>query len=179
MGLDDAVSALVRERGKHLVRVAYQLTHDRNAAEDIVQEALYQVCRSWSTRSGQPDRLEAYVRRAMINEFLKRRARRANSEMPTDTALERPANGSFENLVAERDALWRALAAISPRQRAVLVLRSYEQLEDPEIASILRCRQATVRSLAARGLQALRDSAGLAVVVSPIVTQKVVCHESD
>jgi RNA polymerase sigma factor (sigma-70 family) len=81
--------------------------------------------------------------------------------------------------VAERDALWRALAALSPRQRAVLVLRNYEQLEDREIASILRCRQATVRSLAARGLQALRDSAGLAVVVSPIFTQKVVCHESD
>ncbi len=170
MGLDEAVSALVRERGKHLVRVAYQLTHDRSAAEDIVQEALYQVCRSWSARSGQPDRLEAYVRRAMVNEFLKRRARRANAEMPTDIVLERPASGSLENLVADRDALWRALAAISPRQRAVLVLRSYEQLEDPEIASILRCRQATVRSLAARGLQALRDSAGLAVVVSPVAS---------
>ena len=109
VALDDAVSALVRERGKHLVRVAYQLTHDRGAAEDIVQEALYQVCRSWSVRSGQPDRLEAYVRRAVINEFLKRQSRRANSEMPTGTVAERPANGSFENLLAERDAVWRAL----------------------------------------------------------------------
>ena len=52
----------------------------------------------------------------------------------------------------------------------MLVLRSYEQLEDREIASILRCRQATVRSLAARGLLALRDSTGLAAIVPQILT---------
>lgn len=170
MGLDESVSVLVRDRGRHLVGVAYQLTHDHAAAEDIVQEALYQVCRSWSRRRGQPDQLEAYVRRAMINEFLKRRSRRASHEVLGDAALDRSLIGSFENVVVERDALWRALAGLSPRQRAVLVLRIYEQLDDTEISTILRCRQATVRSLAARGLQGLRESISPAGLAAPIFT---------
>jgi RNA polymerase sigma factor (sigma-70 family) len=153
--LDEELSVLVRERGHHLIRVAYQLTHDGAAAEDIVQEALFAVCRSWRGKSGQPERLEAYVRRAMINEFLKKRSRRASSDLLTD-APEGISGYSFEEVLVERDEVWRALELLSPRQRVVLVLRFYEELPDSEIASIAGCRQATVRSLAARALSALR-----------------------
>ena len=91
------------------------------------------MCRRWRGKSGQPERLEAYVRRVMINEFLKK----------------------------------RALELLSPRQRVVLVLRFYEELPDAEIASIVRCRQATVRSLAARALSALRIDLAASAAVSP------------
>jgi RNA polymerase sigma factor (sigma-70 family) len=60
--------------------------------------------------------------------------------------------------VAEHDAMWRALAGISDRQRAVLVLRHYEGLDDGAIAAALGCRRSSVRSLATRGLAALRES---------------------
>jgi RNA polymerase sigma factor (sigma-70 family) len=56
----------------------------------------------------------------------------------------------------ERDAMWRALAALGPRQRAVLVLRYYEQLSEAEIAAVLGCSAGTVKSQAAKGLARLR-----------------------
>jgi RNA polymerase sigma factor (sigma-70 family) len=164
--LDEELGVLVRERGHHLIRVAYQLTHDGAAAEDIVQEALIGVCRSWRGKSGRPERLEAYVRRAMINEFLKKRSRRASSDLLTD-APDGISRYSFEEVLVERDELWRALELLSPRQRVVLVLRFYEQLPDAEIASIAGCRQATVRSLAARALSALRIHLAASAAMSP------------
>jgi RNA polymerase sigma factor (sigma-70 family) len=66
---------------------------------------------------------------------------------------------------AERDAMWRALSELSDRQRTVLVLRHYEGLSDVEIAVVIGCRRSTVRSLAARGLAALRESTQLIITV--------------
>lgn len=157
MAIDDELTVLVRQHGDQLVRMAYQLTHERAAAEDLVQDALYQVYRGWRNRPGSPDMLEAYLRRTILNVFLKKAQRRASSELVQSEPAERQATGSFEQGVADQDALWRALATLSPRQRAVLVLRFYEELPDQQIASILRCRRATVRSLAARGLAALHQ----------------------
>ena len=64
-----------------------------------------------------------------------------------------------EEAVVDRAALWDRLAELSERQRAVLVLRHYEQLTDAEIAEVSGCRQSTVRSLAMRGIAALRTAA--------------------
>jgi len=66
---------------------------------------------------------------------------------------------SPEDQVADRAQLWAALAALSARQRAALVLRYYEDLPDHQIAALLGCREATVRSLASRGLAAMRQLA--------------------
>jgi RNA polymerase sigma factor (sigma-70 family) len=140
----------VDAQGAHLIRIAFQLTHDRGAAEDIVQDALFEVCRSWRRRGGAPDDLLAYLRRAVVNEFLKKQRRRNGSlALPMDQP-------PFDDSVAERDTLWQALSVLSSTQRAVLGLRYYEDLPDLEIARVLGCRRATVRSLAARGLAALR-----------------------
>ena len=83
--------------------------------------------------------------------------------MITHTPPERPVAQSFDTDFAERERVWQALAELTPRQRTVLVLRYYEDLPDAEIATLIGAREATVRSLAARGLAALRASDGALV----------------
>ena len=159
MDLDDALADLVTRSGDRLLRVAYQLTHDRAAAQDLVQDALLRVYGSLRRRGGAPDDWYGYLRRAVVNEYVRGQRRRASSEIVTDALPERPGADRLENQVADREQVWQALAALSHRQRAVLVLRYYEDLGDREIAAALGCRQATVRSLASRGLAALRGQA--------------------
>jgi DNA-directed RNA polymerase specialized sigma24 family protein len=73
MDPDQTLADLMHTAGHRLLRLAYQLTHDRASAEDVVQEALMQVCRSWRRRAPGVAHAEAYVRRAVINEYLRRR----------------------------------------------------------------------------------------------------------
>jgi len=154
--LDDALAELVTHSGDRLLRVAYQLTHDRAAAQDLVQDALLQVYRSMRRRGLPPEDWYAYLRRAVINEYLRARRLRSSGEVVTDRMPERPAAGSPEDQIADRAQLWTALGAL---QRAALVLRYYEDLPDHQIAALLGCREASVRSLASRGLAVLRQLA--------------------
>lgn len=158
MGPDETLTSLMTESGDRLLRLAYQLTHDRSAAEDVVQEALTSMYRSWRRRMPVVENAEAYARRAVVNEYVRRRRLRAAGEVVTASVPE-AAVDEFEQGAVDRDALWRALGALSARQRAVLVLRFYEDLPDARIAEWLGVREATVRSLALRGLAALRRSA--------------------
>jgi RNA polymerase sigma-70 factor (sigma-E family) len=159
MELDDELAELVARSGDRLLRVAYQLTHERAAAQDLVQDALLRVYGSLRRRGAAPDDWYAYLRRAVVNEYLRTRRMRASSEIVTDNLPDRPNGELPESRIADREELWRALAMLSPRQRAVLVLRYYEDLGDREIAVALGCRDATVRSLASRGLAVLRAQA--------------------
>lgn len=158
MGPDETLTSLMTESGDRLLRLAYQLTHDRSAAEDVVQEALTSMYRSWRRRMPEVENAEAYARRAVVNEYVRRRRLRAAGEVVTASVPE-AAVDEFEQGAVDRDALWRALGALSARQRAVLVLRFYEDLPNERIAEWLGVREATVRSLALRGLAALRRSA--------------------
>ena len=157
MDLDDALAELVAHSGDRLLRVAYQLTHDRVAAQDLVQEALLRVYRSMTRRGAAPQDWYAYLRRAVINEYLRTVRLRSSAEVVTDRMPERPVASSPEDQVADRAQLWAALGALSARQRAALVLRYYEDLPDHQIAALLGCREATVRSLASRGLAVMRQ----------------------
>ena len=159
MDLDDALAELVAHSGDRLLRVAYQLTHDRAAAQDLVQDALLRVCRSMRRRGLPPEDWYAYLRRAVINEYLRARRLRSSGEVVTDRMPEQPVAGSPEDQIADRAQLWTALGALSARQRAALVLRYYEDLPDQQIAALLGCREASVRSLASRGLAVLRQLA--------------------
>jgi RNA polymerase sigma-70 factor (sigma-E family) len=145
--------AFVASRGATLLRFAFVLTHDRGRAEDLVQDALVKVHRRWD-RVLAAEQPEAYVRRVVTNEFLSWRRRRSSGEtpavLPSTSAADHAAG------VDERDVMWRALAALPRRQRAVLVLRFYEDLPDAQIAAVLDCAVGTVASLASRGLTALR-----------------------
>jgi len=148
MDLDDALADLVAHSGDRLLRVAYQLTHDRVAAQDLVQDALLRVYRSMRRRGLPPQDWYAYLRRAVINEYLRTQRLRSSAEVVTDKMPEQPTAASPEDQIADRAQLW-----------AALVLRYYEDLPDQQIAALLGCREASVRSLASRGLAVLRQRA--------------------
>ncbi len=148
------LAALVATRGLALTRFAYALCGDRQLAEDLVQQALTSVHRRWSDLV--PDHPEAYVRQTVVRAFLTSRRRRASTEVVTDVV---PAGQPVPDVgddIGARDAVWRVLAQLPPRQRAVLVLRYYEDLDDRSIARLLGCAEGTVRSDASRAFQRLR-----------------------
>jgi RNA polymerase sigma factor (sigma-70 family) len=121
-----------------------------------VQEALLRVYGSARRQGRTPEDWYAYLRRSVINEYVRTRRLRSSTEVVTAIVPERPVADCPEDQVADRAQLWAALGTLSARQRAVLVLRYYEGLADHEIATLLGCREATVRSLARRGLAAMR-----------------------
>jgi RNA polymerase sigma-70 factor (sigma-E family) len=158
---EQVLARLVEQEGSRLIATAYLLTRDRSRAEDLVQETLLQVIRRWSRTSTPPENATAYVRKALLNSYLN--DRRRAGRRPVDTVLDHdhPHPGRpMESAVEDHDAVWRLLGTLPPRQRAVLVLRYYEDLPDDEIAAVLGCRRATVRSLAHRGLAGLRVQTG-------------------
>ena len=144
----------VRARGDALRRFAYLLCGDRHLGEDLVQEVLVKAYRRWSRiESDQPDR---YLRTALVRSHVSWLRRLSNTERPATIRDERPAGGDFADQQANRDELWGRLDGLTRAQRAVLVLRYYEDLDDHQIAEILRCATSTVRVHAARGLARLR-----------------------
>lgn len=149
-------SEYVAARGAALERFAYVLSGDAHLAQDLAQTALLKAYRRWRwvARAEHPD---AYVRRIVTRSYLDWRRRRSSGEAPVDAVPDRPAPDLAEG-VAERDQLRRALGTLSPRQRAVLVLRHYEGMDDAAIAVLLHCGETSVRSHASRGLARLRAS---------------------
>jgi RNA polymerase sigma-70 factor (sigma-E family) len=133
-----------------LLRYAVLLTGDREQARDLVQEVLTRALTKWD-RIGGLDEPYAYVRRMVTNEHLSWRRRRRLRTIPLN---DDPAG--LSGLEPGSDEMWELLSALPARQRAVLVLRFYEGLSDPEIAEVLGCRPGTVRSSASRAFAALR-----------------------
>jgi len=134
MQLDDVLTELVTDSGDRLLRVAYQLTHDRVAAQDLVQEALLRVYRSVRRRGRAPEDWYAYLRRAVINEHVRTRRLRSSTEVVTDTMPERPTAGSLEepDVSAFEDDIRRAMARRDDEApRAGDLLRSLEQASRP------------------------------------------------
>jgi len=157
---DAALAELVAGSGAELLRVAYLLCGDSGRAEDLVQDALLKLLRRWRTGAA-ADHPRAYARKAIVNEYLGWRRRRASSEVLLVDEPEREQPDAAQR-VADRDLAWRLISGLPTRSRAVLVLRYYEQLPDREIAACLDCAEATVRSIAARALATLRAHPQLA-----------------
>lgn len=157
---DEDFRAFVAGRSPALLRTAYLLTGDRGLAEDLLQSTLARAYRHWGrvSRAGNP---EAYVRKILLNERRTWWRRHGNRELVSDALPDR--GGPDEPAaVDERDALWRALLAMPPRTRAVLVLRYWEDLSEADTAAVLGCSAGSVKSQASRGLrrlQALLDPA--------------------
>lgn len=139
-----------------LLRYATVVTCDPHLAEDVVQEVLVRAQARWG-RIAALEQPEAYLRRMVLNEFLSWRRRLGNRTAPrwTQTAPVRTV-ADPAGQVAERDALLRLIAALPPRQRAVIALRFYEDRSDAEIAELLGCREGTVRAHCSRALATLR-----------------------
>jgi len=153
----------VRARSDALFRTALLLTgQNRSEAEDLLQGALERAYRRWGRicRSGDPER---YVRAILANastDRWRRLGRRGERSLPDDGTG--PVTGDHAGDVADRDFLLRALAALPPRQRAVLVLRYFCDLPEAEIADALGCSTGTVKSQASRALAKLRETSGAA-----------------
>ncbi|HEX3005713.1 MAG TPA: SigE family RNA polymerase sigma factor [Angustibacter sp.] len=143
------------------LRVAWLLCGDAATAEDLVQTALERTARHWGriTRSGDP---EAYVRRAIYSAHVSRwrwhRSRPPESALPGDDAS-LPARRGPEDDVTTRVTLRAALDRLTPKQRAVLVLRYYEDLTEPQVAQVLGVGVGTVKSQARHALRRLRELA--------------------
>jgi RNA polymerase sigma-70 factor (sigma-E family) len=148
--LRDFVSA----RGAALSRAAYLLTGDHQAAEDLVQDTYVVLVSRWQ-KSGTLDP-EAYVRRILYSRFIDSWRRRRLRELPW--AAPPDAAGSDEaGATTDRLTLQGALNRLTPRQRAVLVLRFYEDLTEPQAAATLGISPNTVKSQTRVALQRLRE----------------------
>ena len=143
----------VAERGDRLLRTAALLAGSRADGEDLLQSALERLLRHWRRIDGDP---ENYVRRTLYNlaadEWRRQRVRQRKAVLFEPAPPVDPATA-----VDLRDAVVRVLVRLPPRQRAVLVLRYFEQLSEAETAQALGCSVGTVKSAAARGLARLRE----------------------
>jgi RNA polymerase sigma-70 factor (sigma-E family) len=151
----DSFDDYVQARGQALLRFAYVLSGDTYLAEDIVQEVLARLHRRWD-RVTAMQHAEAYVRTAIVRQFVSWRRRRAASEAVLAEVPEPAGAVEPEHRLLARDQLWRLMAGLPRAQRAVLVLRFYCDLPDDEIAAHLGCGMSTVRSQAARALARMR-----------------------
>jgi RNA polymerase sigma-70 factor (sigma-E family) len=141
-----------------LVRYATVVTWDPHLAEDITQNVLVRAQARWH-RIGRLDEPELYVKRMVVNEFLSWRRHRAAHSIPlTAESLDwvMPAAPDLTAQRDDRDAMLRLIATPPPRQRAVIVLRFYEDLAVEQIAEILGCRTVTVRTHLSRALATLQ-----------------------
>ncbi|HEY0949772.1 SigE family RNA polymerase sigma factor [Nocardioides sp.] len=143
-----------------MFRTAYAVAGDAGAAEDALQAAYARAFARWGHVSS-TDHPEAYVRRMVVNEVLGTRRRgwsrrERPHEQPPDHQGPAGAHDGPEPGVVERDAVWAAVLALPPRQRAVVVLRYYEDLSEEQIADVLGCSRGTVKSQASAALTNLR-----------------------
>jgi RNA polymerase sigma-70 factor (sigma-E family) len=146
----------VRARTAALSRTAYLLTGDHQLAEDLLQVALTRVASRWAQlRGGTPD---AYTRRVMVNEITSWRRRRRYHERPSDRVPDGESTADPAAATVRRVVVGQALAQLAPRQRAILVLRFYEDLSEADTAATLGCSVGTVKSGTHAALARLRTS---------------------
>jgi RNA polymerase sigma-70 factor (sigma-E family) len=157
---DEEFSRYVTERSGTLLRVAYLLTGNRADAEDLLQTALAKTYLSWH-RIQDKGALDGYVRRVLVNTQTSWWRKRRVEEYPTDQlpeqAWEDTGPGEFEL----RSTVWSSLARLPRRQRAVVVLRYYEDLSEAETAEVMGISVGTVKSTASRALAKLRTDGTL------------------
>lgn len=147
-------------RWPRLLRTAYLLTGDHHEAEDLVQVTLAKLYPAWPRVRGL-DEPDAYVRRALVNNNLSRFRKRRVVQLLTPRLPERAQEGGAAR-AEERSLLLEALGTLPPRQRAVVVLRYWEDLSEQQAAEVLGCSPGNVKSQASRGLRKLRDHPALA-----------------
>lgn len=158
-------TSYVRERGPVLLRTARSLTANPCDAEDLLQTALAKTYLAWE-RIEDHRALDGYVRRALLNTrtslWRKRRVDEyAVDELPEPEPLPAPDPAEQQ---AVRDAMWRAVQKLPVRQRAMVVLRYYEDLSEASTAELLGVSVGTVKSAVSRALAKLREDVELAEV---------------
>lgn len=155
MASDDEFAEFVAGALPGLLRFGHVLTGDAADAEDLVQTALGRLLRAWRIR--RIDDPRAFVRKVMVNRYASWYRRHQGREWLTPNPEERAVADDHAPRVDERDAVWHALRVLPPRQRAVIVLRYYEDLSELQIAAVMDTSTGTVKSQAARALRRLGE----------------------
>ncbi|GAA4227232.1 RNA polymerase sigma-70 factor (sigma-E family) [Streptosporangium album] len=153
----------VEQRSARLLQTAYLLCRDWGTAEDLLQTALAKAWFAWRRVGDNPD---PYVYRILTNTHASWWRRQWRAEMPVGD-LPDMAGADPTGEIGAREAVRHALATLPDGQRAVIVLRYFADLPDPQIAEILGCSAVTVRSQASRALARLRvDPAAIAAITT-------------
>jgi RNA polymerase sigma-70 factor (sigma-E family) len=163
--MPEDIAEFIAARSPSLLRTAWLLTGDVGRAEDLLQTVLARVWNRWPQIS-RGDDPEAYLRRVLYTTYLTWWRRRWRGEVPT---AEPPDGADLLDLAdssAARDAVRRALARLSDRQRAVVVLRFVEDRSVAETAALLGCTDGTVKTQTSRALAVLRTDTDLLTLLS-------------
>ncbi|MBM9435653.1 SigE family RNA polymerase sigma factor [Streptomyces bryophytorum] len=160
-------TAYVRTKGPTLLRTARSLTPNPADAEDLLQTALTKTYLAWD-RIDDHRAVDGYVRRTLVNTRTSQWRKRKVDEFSTDE-LPEPAPVGAPDLTeqqAQRDALLRAISRLPPRQRAMVVLRYYEDMSEAQTAETMGVSIGTVKSAVSRALGKLRDDPELELCVA-------------
>jgi RNA polymerase sigma-70 factor (sigma-E family) len=157
----DGFAQFVEARGRALQRTAWLLTGDWALAEDLVQTALARSWPRWE-RIRRRDDPEIYVRRVMINTWASWSRRRWRGERAFAAVPDTPAAGDVAAEVTVRIAVRAALESLTDRQRAMVVLRVFDDLPEPQVAQVMNCAVGTVKSTTSKALAKLREDPRLA-----------------
>jgi len=158
-------SSYVRARGPVLLRTARSLTANPSDAEDLLQTALTKTYVAWE-RIEDHRALDGYVRRALLNTRTSQWRKRKVDEFACDE-LPEPELGGVDDPAEQQalhDAMWRAITKLPARQRAMVVLRYYEDLSEAQTAEVLGVSVGTVKSAVSRALGKLREDPELDLV---------------
>ncbi len=150
----------VASNSEHLLRAGWLLCGDWALAEDLVQMALVKVLPRWAAITDAA-RL-SYVRVALYTTFISWRRKRWTSELSMWDVPESPRPDAAFGRVDGRAGIYRVLGGLPPRQRAVVVLRYFEDLTEAQTAEVLGCSVGAVKSYASRAMDRLRREPGLA-----------------
>lgn len=153
----------VAARGPRLLRVAWLLTGDAHLAEDLLQTVLARIWPKWSRIAAENP--EAYARRALVHTHNSWWRRRWRGELPYGDLPEHAGEADPFAAVDLEHVLAEAIRALPPRQRAVVVLRYFEDLSVAETADVLRCSEGTIKSQSSKALHTLRGRLPAAVAV--------------
>jgi RNA polymerase sigma-70 factor (sigma-E family) len=152
---DEEFAEFVSAALPRLLRFGHVLTGNPATAEDLVQTALGRSWRAWKLHNIEDP--HAFVRKVMVNSYASWYRRKATNETVIANLADGLVIDDESARVDDRDAMWRALLALSPKQRTVIVLRYYEELSESEIAAVMGTTSGTVKSHAARALRHLAD----------------------
>ena len=157
-GDEDRFAEFVRAHTASLFRTAYLLTGDYQRAEDVLQAALVRVYQHWP-RVDAMDQPAGYARKVVVNQSLSWWRKRSSHESPMNLREEPAWNGRMDD-VAEHERVWQAVLSLPRRQRAVTVLRYYEDMSEAQIAETLAMAPGTVKSHSHAAVRRLADLLG-------------------
>jgi len=151
---DDSYVEFISARWSSLYRTAYLLSDGIVGADDLLQSALLKAYVKWN-RIAKMAAPEAYVRTILVNTLISEKRRRSSSEYPTGDVLAASDSG-HDDAIVDRSSLLEQVRKLPERQRAVVVLRYYEDMSERQISEALGCSVGTVKSQAFHALRSLR-----------------------